>query len=595
MINSRPYYSLILTGLICCLIFSSSAFADIEAARSAAEYHRSTGEIVYHGRSTHSHLDELIISEDFNSRVFPPIGWEVQTQNTGDPTYTWFAQDFNPYEGSFNAGVLWDPLLSPQDEWLISPAFSLPDEAPADTNIRWDIRFNWMMSYNWGVYPEDNYDLELRMSLNGGEFSTILWDEESEGVFNNFQWYETSIDLIEYAGNSNVRLAWRYAGSNGAEAGIDIVSLLILRERVDIPDEGSASWTIDVATDEIIEDLDITLNVTHSYISDMSFSLQSPFDTQVQLIEISEGSPSGANLTNTRFDDQAADTFAYSEGQSNYSGNWIPAEPLNAFNGHSAQGVWTLIAFDNAAGDTGWFNDVELHINSMPPVETDTFTIESSIRQPLTDIDVTLNVTHPMISEMTFVLESPLGTRVQLVNQEPFNLRGENFIETRLDDEAATDFAFVDNTSNYTGSWRPAEALTVFDGEDPSGTWKLIGIDHVPGNAGTIDNVVLHIDTTPQNISDLEPAIPASVHFMGNYPNPFNPSTTLSFELPAASYVKLRVYNTVGQQVAELINGRVSAGLHRARFDGVNLASGIYFASFEADDYKATHKMILLK
>jgi hypothetical protein len=61
------------------------------------------------------------------------------------------------------------------------------------------------------------------------------------------------------------------------------------------------------------------------------------------------------------------------------------------------------------------------------------------------------------------------------------------------------------------------------------------------------------------------------------------------------SHVKLRIYNTVGQQVAELVNEKMSAGQHQVQFDGVNLASGVYFARFEADDYIAVHKMMLLK
>jgi hypothetical protein len=63
-----------------------------------------------------------------------------------------------------------------------------------------------------------------------------------------------------------------------------------------------------------------------------------------------------------------------------------------------------------------------------------------------------------------------------------------------------------------------------------------------------------------------------------NYPNPFNPSTTLRYGLPEAAHVTLMVYNTLGQKVAELVNGDVNEGYHEARWDAAGVASGIYFA-----------------
>ncbi len=66
-----------------------------------------------------------------------------------------------------------------------------------------------------------------------------------------------------------------------------------------------------------------------------------------------------------------------------------------------------------------------------------------------------------------------------------------------------------------------------------------------------------------------------------NHPNPFNPSTAISFSLPDVTKVKVVVYNAIGQQVAELANEQMEAGYHNVDFDGSNLSSGMYFYRLE--------------
>lgn len=80
-----------------------------------------------------------------------------------------------------------------------------------------------------------------------------------------------------------------------------------------------------------------------------------------------------------------------------------------------------------------------------------------------------------------------------------------------------------------------------------------------------------------------------------NYPNPFNPSTQLSFTLKESGLVSLRVYNTIGKEVANLADGYYEAGKHTATFDGSNLASGIYFYRLTTPSATITKKMMLVK
>jgi len=80
-----------------------------------------------------------------------------------------------------------------------------------------------------------------------------------------------------------------------------------------------------------------------------------------------------------------------------------------------------------------------------------------------------------------------------------------------------------------------------------------------------------------------------------NYPNPFNPSTTIRYRLPHKSVVQLTVFNTLGQQVAQLVNGEVEAGYHEARFDGSGVSSGVYFYRLQAGDFVASKGLLLCR
>ena len=80
-----------------------------------------------------------------------------------------------------------------------------------------------------------------------------------------------------------------------------------------------------------------------------------------------------------------------------------------------------------------------------------------------------------------------------------------------------------------------------------------------------------------------------------NYPNPFNPSTTISFSLPHATQVSLKVFNTLGQEVATLVDGDLPAGTREVRFNAGGLASGVYVYRLATSDFSQVKKMMLMK
>lgn len=89
--------------------------------------------------------------------------------------------------------------------------------------------------------------------------------------------------------------------------------------------------------------------------------------------------------------------------------------------------------------------------------------------------------------------------------------------------------------------------------------------------------------------------IPHEFALLPNFPNPFNPTTTISFYLPQNTRITLLVQNARGQRVATLIDGFQDKGKHTIQFDGSNLASGTYFYILKARNFKAVRKMQLVK
>ncbi len=130
------------------------------------------------------------------------------------------------------------------------------------------------------------------------------------------------------------------------------------------------------------------------------------------------------------------------------------------------------------------------------------------------------------------------------------------------------------------------------DSSAASGTWfyRLKQID-VDGTIHYFDPVSVNVVTGIASRN----AAPAQFALLQNHPNPFNPSTTIRFDLAADRDVALRVYNALGQVVAVLVAGRRAAGSYSVSWDASGYASGVYFYRLEAGNFVATKKLVVLK
>ena len=106
------------------------------------------------------------------------------------------------------------------------------------------------------------------------------------------------------------------------------------------------------------------------------------------------------------------------------------------------------------------------------------------------------------------------------------------------------------------------------------------------------DSVLVSISVTDVQDNSLNPS---AYKLYANYPNPFNPSTTLVYSLPEASLTSLKIYDAIGNEVAVVVDEINSAGIHQTEFDAAGLSSGIYYYTLQAGSFIETRKMILLR
>ncbi|MFH1736122.1 MAG: T9SS type A sorting domain-containing protein, partial [bacterium] len=138
-------------------------------------------------------------------------------------------------------------------------------------------------------------------------------------------------------------------------------------------------------------------------------------------------------------------------------------------------------------------------------------------------------------------------------------------------------------------------------GDHPDSVWTA---DSFPfEKSGVSDGtafIPFAVDGTPNPFDDIitlggNISQPESHALFTAYPNPFNPSTTITFNLDAAAHTRLSIYDIQGRLLTTLVDGFRDAGIHEATFGATNFASGIYFARIEAGNRSVMQKLILVK
>ncbi|GIK61552.1 MAG: T9SS type A sorting domain-containing protein [Ignavibacteriota bacterium] len=232
-------------------------------------------------------------------------------------------------------------------------------------------------------------------------------------------------------------------------------------------------------------------------------------------------------------------------------------------------------------------------------------------------------------------------TGLSIANGATFWIRWIDFNATGADDGLAIDDFSIDETnlpvelSSFTAivlensvklNWRTETEVNNYGFEILRGVypaksrtqndkWEKIGFVEGNGNSNSpkdytfTDNLTLtrtlyyrlkQIDTDGQSeyskVIEVDAGIiPAEIVLEQNYPNPFNPSTTIRFNFTHSGDVRLSIYNLLGEQIMQLVNGFLEAGIHTVNFNASDLNSGVYLYKFETNGIIQSRKMILAK
>jgi subtilisin-like proprotein convertase family protein len=360
-----------------------------------------------------------------------------------------------------------------------------------------------------------------------------------------------------------------------------------------IPDPGTTTTTITASgIGGTISDVDVMVNINHTWDNDMNVFLIAPDGTRVELFTNVGGGDD--NFSYTVLDDEAG--AAITAGAAPFAGRYRPEGLLSAFDGRNANGVWTLEISDSEGQDVGtlvnWSIDIRttgatkassgiINLPMADPGDTYSSLAVSGLGGKITDVNVTININHTWDGDVTGYLVAPDGTWVTLfVN---VGGGGWNFTETTFDDEAPTSIAA--GAAPFTGSFKPQGFLSKLDAHAPNGTWTLVLNDNLAPDAGTLVSWSLAIDTAEKStLTDASGNYAFSALPAGNYTVREVPLSGWSLTTPTSGYHSVTLA-TGGSATGRNFGNRVVTGLMAAAPPSLIVSSQLTAAAAKVGDW----------
>jgi|GEM_PF-5714185 len=393
-----------------------------------------------------------------------------------------------------------------------------------------------------------------------------------------------------------------------------------------------------------INDVDVILSIEHTWDSDVSVSLISPWQTVVYLIQ-NVGS-NGDNFTDTYLNDDAI--YPLSSGIAPFTGSFLPSQSLSGFNRESGQGewrlmleddypstdngsliAWTLIlggrigsavsgrvtAFENSQPLAGalisvlgtsysTLSDVSgRYILTVPP---DTYMVQCSFAGRCAEYTDTLICVFDDTLTQDFVLAQPvfslpyssmnLMACKDIIMMDSLKLANGGDCSLTYETATQTDWLAVLPRGDTIGAG-DSSLIRLFISTMGMEPGDYIGSLEFAHNAagGRYSIPIFLCVLTPSGMAELPAHLPPGFSLGEGYPNPFNAASRIRFALPRSAEVRCDLFNAVGQKVRTLTEEWMEAGNHELLLDGAGLTSGIYFLRMSAGEFRDVRRFVLQK
>ncbi|MBN1300908.1 MAG: T9SS type A sorting domain-containing protein [Melioribacteraceae bacterium] len=214
------------------------------------------------------------------------------------------------------------------------------------------------------------------------------------------------------------------------------------------------------------------------------------------------------------------------------------------------------------------------------------------------DIDIVFESDNLALNKTDILITTPEGTCYNLILSSNSNSESIYYDKIRFNDDAVYSFSGTEysDLKEYVSSFKPYDVdYNELVNGNAFGCWR-ISVKNYAGNENSIlKNWTIILRGTYLTSENNEAQMKFSYMLYDNYPNPFNPTTNITYELKTSVHINLSVFNVLGELVAVLDSGYKKPGKHSVIFNAAGLQSGVYFYKLVAGEYSVTKKLILLK